>query len=168
MRVMGMAFAGILVFQCLAGAETAQAAKIDNVRDKPFTDGKIITALKKGQTVDIQKREGSWYFVKVGTRTGWVPMMSIHRTTPASAAARGSLSTVATGRSSTGGVVSTTGVRGINEENLKKAVFSDSAVVTAEKYRVPTDSAAAFARQAGLQAHAVPPLSAPASTGGKK
>ena len=168
MKRLWITMAGVLIFHLLIGSEPAQTSKNDNLRQKPFSDAKIVIALKNGQNVDIQKREGSWYFVKSGAKTGWVPMLSIHRTQKAATATAGSLSTVSTGRSSAGGVVSTTGVRGINEETLKKAEFSESAVAAVEKYRVLKTDAAAFAEAAGLKARTVPSLSSTTSVGGKQ
>jgi hypothetical protein len=95
-------------------------------------------------------------------------MLSIHRTQKAATASSGSLTTVATGRSSSGGVVSTTGVRGLNEEQLKTATYSEEAVAAAERYRTPSDSAVAFASAGTLASQTVPPLKAPAAKGGKK
>ena len=151
-----------------SAAETAQAGKNDNLREKPFTDGKILLSIKAGQNVDIQKREGSWYFVKVGKTTGWVPMLSVRRAKPAAVATKGS--TVQTGRSSTGTIVNTTGVRGLNEETLKTASFSEEAVASAEKNRVSAGEATAFAAAGGIVTQSVPSLAIPSSVpiGGKK
>lgn len=168
MKLLHFLAAGILVMPFMAGAEPAQVSKNDNLRAKPFTDAKIVLALKKNQTVDIQKREGSWYFLKVKTKTGWAPMLSVHRTKQAATATSGSLSQTATGRTSGGGVVSTTGVRGLNEETLKTAAFSEEAVAAAEKFRVQPAEANAFANAGGMAVQNVPPLAAPAAIGGKK
>jgi uncharacterized protein YgiM (DUF1202 family) len=168
MKRMAAIIFGTLLIQALSGAEPAKVSKKDVLREKPFIDAKTVLSVKQGQAVDIQKREGSWYFVKALNKTGWVPMLSVHRTQQAAAATSGSLTKTATGRSATGGVVSTTGVRGLNEETLKNAAFSDSAVAAAEKYRVSSAAAAAFAKAGGLQAHAVPSLATPLPIGGKK
>jgi uncharacterized protein YgiM (DUF1202 family) len=170
MKILLVAMATILFTAALLNAaELQQANKNDNLREKPFVDGKILLAIKSGQTVAIQKREGSWYFVMVGKTTGWLPMLSVRRTKPAAVAAKGS--TVQTGRSSTGTIVNTTGVRGLNEETLKTASFSEEAVSFAEKYRVLSAAdVAAFAVAGGLAAQAVPTLTIKPSTpiGGKK
>jgi hypothetical protein len=160
--------AALLCAWMIVDAEPGSATKNDNLRAKPFIDGKIVAPLKKGAVLDIQKREGSWYFVKAGAKTGYVPMLSVHRTQPAAAVTKGSLSSTASGRSATGGVVSTTGVRGISEENLKSAAFSDSAIAAAEKYRVSLADADSFARAGGLKARSVPSLSTTAQKGGNK
>ncbi|GIN15274.1 hypothetical protein J32TS2_06300 [Shouchella clausii] len=43
-----------------------------NLRVDPNTSSKIITTLNNGQQLDILKKQGSWYYVKVGSQTGWV------------------------------------------------------------------------------------------------
>lgn len=171
MKIIPAALLAILfALAATGGAEPQLAGKNDNLREKPFTDAKIITAIKSGQSVDVQKREGSWYFVKVGKLTGWLPMLSVRRTKTAPAATIGN--TVQTGRSSTGAIVNTTGVRGLNEETLKAASFSEEAAASTEKFRVPTAAAdaAAFAAAGGLAAQAVPTLAVKSTSpiGGKK
>ncbi|MCM3550332.1 SH3 domain-containing protein [Alkalihalobacillus clausii] len=43
-----------------------------NLRVEPNTSSKIMTTLNNGQQLDILKKQGSWYYVKVGSQTGWV------------------------------------------------------------------------------------------------
>jgi len=154
------AVALVLMAAGLCFAELQQTCKNDNVREKPFIDGKVVIVVKTGQAVDVQKREGSWYFVKVGTKTGWLPMLSVRRTKAAAPVA----ASRQTGRSSTGSVVNTTGVRGLSEQTLTTAVFSDSAVAAAEKNRVLPNDAAVFAAAAGITVQAVPTLFIPPKT----
>lgn len=160
--------AGMLMLALLGFAEPAKVGKADKMRAKPFIDATVVLPLAAGQAVDIQKRQGSWYFVAVSGKTGWAPMLSIRRTQQAAAASSGSLTQTATGRSATGGVVSTTGVRGLDEENLKAAAYSEDAVAAAEKYRIPRDTAIAFSAAETLVVQTVPPLCAPAVIGGAR
>ena len=168
MRTIWFLTIGILAIPFSGISDPAKVSKNDFVRTKPFTNSTVVTSIKVGQNVNVQKREGSWYLVKVDARTGWTPMLSIRRTTPASTATSGSLSSTATGRSSTGGVVSTTGVRGLNEENLQTATFDETAVLYMEKNRILPVDAIAFAQSAGIQPHEYPPLSNTQPKGGKK
>jgi hypothetical protein len=163
-----LGFAGVLLISGALNAEPARISKNDALRAKPFTNAVVVAQLTKGNTVDIQKREGAWYFVKSGQKSGYVPMLSVQRTSQAPAATAGGLSGVASGRSSTGGIVSTTGVRGLNEEELTKAEFSDSAVAAAERFRIPVAEAVAFSKEAGLVKQTVSPLTVPASKGGRR
>ncbi|WP_078440056.1 SH3 domain-containing protein [Shouchella oshimensis] len=52
-------------------AEGKTTARL-NLRAQPNTNSSIRTTLSKNQTVQIVKKEGNWYFVRVGFQTGWV------------------------------------------------------------------------------------------------
>jgi uncharacterized protein YgiM (DUF1202 family) len=168
MKKLRLAVAGVLAISLACAADLAKVSKNDFIRAKPFTNSAVVVSVKVGQSVNIQKREGSWYLITAGAKTGWAPMLSVRRTAPANTASAGSLSSTATGRSSTGGIVSTTGIRGLNEENLKTALFDENAVAAAEKNRVSIADAIAFAQAAGVQPHVIPSLSNALPTGGKK
>jgi uncharacterized protein YgiM (DUF1202 family) len=158
----------VLFIQVVLLADPAQISKNDKLRIKPFIDSKIVSELKAGQKVDIQKRQGSWYFIALGKTTGWTPMLSVHRTTPAATATTGSVATTATGRSATGKITTTTGVRGLNEDTLSTATFSEEAVAAVEQHRITSADAAAFAAAGDVQLQIVPPLVSSKTTGVKK
>lgn len=141
----------------------AKVSKADNLFEKPFIDARVINKLKVGQEVDLLKREGAWYLLRTGGQQGWVRMLSIRSTAPAAVASSGSLSEIATGRAGTGQIVSTTGVRGLGEERLKEAPFSEAAIAAAERYRVKPADAERLARAQGLAPRQVPPLPAAAA-----
>lgn len=150
-----------LLWPALCLAEPASMSKADSLYEKPFTDAKVLARLTARQAVDLQKRAGAWYQVKVDGKSGWVKMLSVRRTAPAAVASSGSLSQVATGRAGTGQIVSTTGVRGLEEERLTEAPFSEAAVVAAERMRVDAATAVRAAQEAGLAPRPVPALPLP-------
>jgi uncharacterized protein YraI len=158
-----LVLAMLLAMPFAGAAETAQVGKSDSLREKPFADAKVVTKLTAGQKVDILKREGAWYQVKAAGKTGWVRMLSVRRTGQAAAVSAGSLSQVASGRAGTGKITATTGVRGLSEEELRQATFSEEAVAAAEKYRVSAAEADRFAREGGLSRRQVPDISPPAA-----
>jgi len=147
------------VFSLTAAAESALMIKADKLRAKPYTDATLVVTLTAKQKVDIIARSGAWYQVSVAGKKGWVNMLSVRKTTAAATASAGSLSTVAAGRSGTGSIVATTGVRGLNEEKLSHAVYSETAVTASEKFRVSADEATQFALAGGLKVRKVPVLS---------
>jgi hypothetical protein len=157
----------LLAWPLVCAAEPARMGKSDSLREKPFGDARVVGKLAAGQTVEIRKREGGWYQVAAGGKSGWVRMLSVRRTTAAAAVSAGSLSQVASGRAGTGKIVATTGVRGLSEESLREAAFSEAAVAAAERYRVGTTEADRFAREGGLRPRQVPALPVP-SAGQKK
>jgi hypothetical protein len=68
---------------------------------------------------------------------------------------------ISSGRTGTGKVVATTGVRGLDSGDLAAAVFDETRIAKAETLRVSRADAEAFARQAGLTPQAVATLPAP-------
>ena len=164
MKMSWFSLALMLAWPLVCAAEPAKISKNDSLRLKPFADAKVVAPLKSGQSVDIQKREGGWYLLKIGNMTGWAPMLSVRRTATAASASAGSLAQTASGRAATGKVVATTGVRGLGEENLKEAAFSEAAIAAAEQYRVTATKAAQFAAAGGLKPRTVPSLSATGGT----
>jgi len=160
MKMSWLSLALLLAWPMVCAAEPAKIRKNDSLRNKPFVDAKVVAPLKSGQSVDIQRREGAWYLLKVGKLSGWAPMLSVRRTATAAGASAGSLAQTASGRAATGKVVATTGVRGLDEESLKEAAFSASAIAAAEQYRVTAKEAAQFAKAGGLKPRNVPTLNA--------
>jgi len=63
---------------------------------------------------------------------------------------------VATGRSGTGKVVSTTGIRGLSAEDLKTAQFNEAETKKLESYTVNADEAKQFASSGGLSSRSYP------------
>ena len=159
-------FTLLLAWPLLCAAEPAQLVKNDTLRDKPFSDAKTLMTLKIGQTVEILKREGAWYQLQVDGKNGWLPMLSVRRTAAAATVSAGSLAQTVSGRATTGKIVATTGVRGLGEEQLSAATFSEAAIAAAEQYRIAPLEAAAFAKDGNLQPRDVPPFVA-ADQGGK-
>ncbi|MDD2720125.1 MAG: SH3 domain-containing protein [Gallionella sp.] len=137
----------------LAG-ENATAIKTDSLRDRPFSDAKTVATLNAGSPVEILKREGGWYQIKSAQGSGWIRMLSLRKGDagkPAAGASASSLASLASGRAGTGKVVSTTGIRGLNEEELKAAHFDEKQVSLAESYQVSRAEAQKFAASAKLK-----------------
>lgn len=137
-----------------AGAnEAGSALKADDLRAEPFADAKTVGKVAKGDALTIVTRQGGWYQVKAGATTGWVRMLSVRRGEGGKASAVDEIAGAAgaaTGRSK-GQVVSTTGVRGLSEADLKQAKFNEAEIAKAEGHRASADDAKSFAGQAGLQ-----------------
>ncbi len=131
-------------------AETGTALKNDDIKAEPFRDAKTIAPLVKGESVDILKKEGGWYKVKSGKGSGWVRMLSIRKGEARKESNAAGLLGLASGRAGTGKVVSTTGIRGLNEEDLKAAKFDEAELKRVDSYAVTKDKAQAFAKQGGL------------------
>lgn len=134
-------------------AESGTALKADAIRAKPFADAKVLGNLAAGDKVTILKKDGGWLQIKSGKASGWVRMLSIRKgdVRKAGSDAAGLLN-LASGRAGTGKVVATTGVRGLNEEELKAAKFDEKELQQAESYATSGADAQRFASQGKLKA----------------
>lgn len=155
---------GSLLLAGVASAvDSGTLTRAETLRDKPFADAKAVVAVASGAKVDIVTRNGGWYQVKSGGKTGWVRMLSVRRTAAtASGSSISGLANVASGRTGTGKVTTTTGVRGLDSEDLAAATFNEEQTAKAEGYRVSRKDAEAFAKQGKLTLRDVQPLPAPA------
>jgi len=135
----------------LAATESGSAIKGDEIKAEPFRDAKTLGNLKVGDPVQIVKRDGAWLQISTPQK-GWVKMLSIRKGSSASSGASlTGVAALASGRAGTGKIVSTTGIRGLNEENLKEARFSEKEVKAVEAYTVSKADAAKFAAQGKLK-----------------
>jgi len=144
--------------------EAGTAVKADELKAEPFRDAKTVTTLASGDKVDILKKEGGWLQVKTSKGTGWVRMLSVRRGEARKASAGSEvegLSKLASGRAGTGRVVATTGIRGLNEEELKSAKFNETELNLAESYATSRADAQKFAAKGKLVAQPMDYLPAP-------
>jgi len=142
--------------QAAVAGEAGSAIKGDEIKAEPFRDAKTVGTLSAGDRVDISKRSGGWMMLSKPVK-GWVRMLSIRRgaggTGPGVKAS--GIAALASGRAGTGKVVSSTGIRGLNEEELKNAKFDEKQVTLAESYAASRGDAAKFAAKAKLKARHV-------------
>jgi hypothetical protein len=136
--------------------------KADVIRMEPFGDAKVVATLAAGAKVDVLKKDGGWLQVKSPKGKGWVRMLSVRQGEVAKkpGAAAGVLG-LASGRAGTGKVVATTGIRGLNEEDLKTAKFNETELKLAESYATSGADARQFAAAGKLAARTFDYLPAP-------
>jgi len=157
---------GWVLFALLAmpayAAETGTALKADAIRAEPFSDAKTVATLAAGDKVEIVKKDGGWLQVKSAKGSGWVRMLSVRKGEARKGAGDASgLLGLASGRAGTGKVVATTGIRGLNEEELKSAQFNAAELKLAESYATAKPEAQKFAAQGKLAARKFDYLPAP-------
>lgn len=152
----------LLLSGALHAAESGTMLKADDIKKEPFRDAKTVAKLATGDKVDILKKDGGWYQVKSAKGKGWVRMLNIRKgdARKGSGGASGVLA-LASGRAGTGKVVATTGIRGLNEEELKAAKFNEAELKLAESYATGKPDAAKFAASGKLAARPFDYLPAP-------
>lgn len=160
----------LLITTAALAGESGTTVKADALRAAPFADANIIATLASGTKVEILKKDGGWYQVKSPQGNGWIRLLSIRfgiaKKTSAGSELSG-LAGLASGRAGTGRVVATTGIRGLNEEQLKAAKYDEKQVSLAESYSTSRADAKKFAAQAKLAARQIGYLPDP-STGESK
>ncbi len=147
-------------------AETGTALKSDSLRAEPYGDAKTVGSLARGDKLDIVEKKGAWLKVKTAKSSGWVRLLSVKRGAAAKSNEAGGVLGLATGRAGTGQVVSTTGVRGLSEEDLKAAKFSEEEIKKLENYGISGAEAQQFAAAANLKLRKLDYLPAPVAQGG--
>jgi Bacterial SH3 domain len=142
----------VLIMPPVFAVETGTALKADAIKKEPFSDAKTIATLKVGEKVSILKKDGGWLSIKSAQGNGWVRMLSIRRGDAKKAkGVAESFKGLATGRTGTGQVVATTGIRGLNEEELKSAKFDANELNLAESFMTSRAEAQSFANQGKLK-----------------
>lgn len=143
--------APLFYWQAVIAAETGTALKNDTLRKEPYADAKAGGSLTRGEPVDILKKQGAWLQIKTKKTTGWVRLLSVKRGASTSGNQTAGVLAAASGRAGTGQVVSTTGIRGLNEEELKAAKFNETEVKTLESFTLTADEGRQFANAGKLK-----------------
>jgi hypothetical protein len=143
----------LLCAQAAWAAESGTMLKAEELKAEPFRDAKALKSLAVGEQVSILAKNGGWFKVKAGKSSGWVRMLSVRKGGAKQTASKASgLLALTSGRGATGKVVATTGIRGLNEEELKAATFNAEELQLAESYAVKKADAQKFAAQGKLAA----------------
>ena len=163
----------------LAADQYAVTLRDSKVVAKPFRDAASIGSIDSDTRIQVLKRKGGWYKINNDGQTGWVRLTNLRLQRGASNKNKakknkgkgkgktsapgqqkkkiGSLDTL--GEALTGGlfttgssskVTSTTGIRGLDEEDIGNAEPNPAAVAQLDKFTVSTDQAERFASKAKL------------------
>ncbi len=134
----------------------------ETLRSQPSATAASVGSVAKGAAVDIIGRQGGWVQVQSGKTHGWVRLLSVRAGSGGAAGAGiGDVVGVATNKSDPSRVVAVAGVRGLSEEDLKKAAFNPAELAKLETLGVTEAQANAFATKSGLKATAVAELPNP-------
>ncbi len=114
-----------------AGAETGLVIRPADLMAQPFIDAAKVGPVAANQPVEIVARQGAWVNVTAGGRTGWIRALNLRLEGAGAAASPGNsgerpsvgslrnpASLLRTGSS---GRTVTTGVKGLDEENIRNA-----------------------------------------------
>lgn len=133
--------------------ESAYTVRATELKEKPFADAPTVVKLAEQAKVEVITRQASWMQVKAGAATGWVKFLSLRmgdgkaQTAPSGEGMKALFNVAATGKS---GSTTTTGVRGLSEEKLKKAEPNPQALKALQEQAVSADDARGFAEAGKL------------------
>ena len=132
--------------------------KADVLRATPNAESAELSRIEKGARVRLLVSQGGWSQITVINKTGWVRVLSV------SSEARDAVDLSdlgALGKKPQGRVVAVAGTRGLDEENLKAASYSEAEIALLHGYLMGRTEAEQFAESAGLRARDMPYLATP-------
>ena len=133
-------------------AEMGSALKADIIRAEPYSDAKKTGSFVRGDKLEILSKKGAWLKIRSAKGSGWVRLLSVKRGTSKGGNEAAGILKLASGRAGTGQVVATTGIRGLNEEELKSAKYNAAEVKKLESYTKTSEQGRQFAQSGGLKA----------------
>lgn len=145
-------------------ANPGTVLKTESIKTEPFRDAKTVASLSVGDSVEILGQQGGWFRVNSAKGTGWVRMLTVRRGEARKRSGEtADVFGLAAGRAGTGHVVATTGIRGLGEEDLKAARYSETEIKQAESYTATPEEGRAFAGAGELVKRKMEYLAAPAA-----
>jgi hypothetical protein len=144
----------LLLFPLLADAQPATVIRASELKSAPATDAATITQLKENTAVDALERQGGWTRVKAGSAEGWVKMLSL-RYTSGTRGDSGVAQVFNVARTGSSGTEVTTGVRGLDQEQLSKAQPNAAELAKLNGFAAERGAAAGFAAKGKLSATAI-------------
>lgn len=140
--------------------------KESELKQKPFIDAPTVTKLAAQSPVTIHERSGGWFRVAAAKQEGWVRMLNVKVTEGAQSLGSGTdltqAAALATGRAGSGNVISTSGLRGLSEEELQSAQPDYAQFDKLNSFGVDKGTASSYAKSNGLGSRSVQYLPAPA------
>lgn len=157
--------AGLLLLMATTASALAASGTVlrtDKLYSQPSAKASVAGSAAKGASVTVLSKKGGWLRVTSGRTTGWIRLLSV-RVGAGGLSGSGLRDVVgaATTRSDPTRVVAVAGLRGLNEEDLKKATFNADELARLDKWSVTATQSKSFASQAGLVAIKVPVLVKP-------
>ena len=166
MRPVGLIIAAVAVLSPVTGwaAERAFAVRAGELKQQPFIDAAAAGSVAANQAVSVLTRQGGWVRVESNGQSGWMRMLNIRLAvaTPASGTGTGSssnrsslTSSGAQLRTGSSGKTVTTGVKGLDESNIRGSTPDEAQVAQLEALGVDPSEAASHAASSGLKEQSV-------------
>jgi hypothetical protein len=148
----------LLVAPALCLAAPATVVRDTELRQAPASDAAVVAPLAVNARVDALERKGGWTRVKAeGGAEGWVRMLVLRYagTGEAKQGDSGIVQIFNVARTGTSGTQVTTGVRGLDAEQLAKARPNAAELKKLQGYAASAEAAAGFAASGKLEARSI-------------
>lgn len=140
----------LLFLPLVAWAEPATVIRATELKADPATDAATVAQLPEKAQVDALERKGGWTRVKAGGAQGWVKMLALRYDGTAKRGDTGVAQAFNVARTGSSGTQVTTGVRGLDEEQLAKAQPNPAELAKLDRYAVDRAAANEFAAEGKL------------------
>jgi hypothetical protein len=148
----------LLFIPALGWTEPATVIRTTELKKAPATDAPTVAELAPTTLVDALERRGGWTRIKAQAGEGWVKMLAL-RYGASGPGQRGGDSGFAqlfnVARTGSSGTQVTTGVRGLEAEQIANAAPNAVELKKMQGFTVSSDAAARFAAQGKLRPVAV-------------
>jgi hypothetical protein len=147
----------LLLFIPLAAlAEPATVIRVTDLKQEPASDAATVASLPENTAVDALERRSGWTRVKAPAGEGWVRMLALRfGAGGAKPGASGVNQIFNVARTGTSGTQVTTGVRGLDADQIAQAQPNPAELARLQKFAASRDAAAGFAAQGKLDAQSV-------------
>lgn len=148
----------------LAHAESGVVVRATELKDKPFADANTLATLSENSSVNITGRQGAWMQVNASSKNGWVKMLSVRTGSGEVGSGQqvgGLLAGASVFKSGSSGSTTTTGVKGLSEEEIRNANPNPNELAKLDRLGTNADDASKFAKQAKLASAKVEYLPVP-------
>jgi hypothetical protein len=163
---------GFWLLLCAAYAQaqdTGVAARATEILRDPSADSSVVGQLQEAAAVKILARQGGWMRIESANGNGWVRLLAIRATGAApSAQTRGGFLSFLSRPSGGGtGQTVTTGVRGLDKEQIQNAKPNTAELQKMAGFAASKPEAESFGASAGLTRQQVGYLKPPAGPAGR-
>lgn len=120
----------------LFAQQAAYVSTATDLKREPSRSAETIEALPANTALQSLKRQGSWVQVQHGEQVGWVRMLVVRSGTPGTAkkGESGLAKLFNLARSGSSGAVTTTGVRGLDKEQIQNATPNPAELAKLDGY----------------------------------
>jgi hypothetical protein len=141
----------LLVVPLICWAEPATVIRATELKQDPATDAPSVADLAENAAVEVLERKGGWTRIKAGSAEGWVRMLALrYGAGAAKPGATGVTQLFNVARTGTSGTQVTTGVRGLDAQDLANAQPNPAELAKLEGFAADRDAAAGFAAKGKL------------------